>query len=445
MNGSSNDYIMPKPQCSCSKLAVFQALLTDACEQEYKNDSQCRSYYDTDNDHAKFRKQSIQANEYSPSAFTKSFFLSLVRENKQEPQQNSLLTRDHPHEFSTNISGKDRAPNFAALRALTNAAHYNSCWAFSSMPEISVMQSDDEFLVDAGIRIPTQFSSSQSTSKIPHLQDFIATRGQLNSTIRRRSSMNFDKGKFKRHSSVEYEDCMKRRTNENDSSRISIDYEEGLRQRNMVKENLSDQHLSKTDARTKRYSAPHGRTRFGWDASQERSLDEKLKRNSLILDKDKLKFTNSKCMLDRTKRHSTNFSLKFSDTKETKQIVKRHSLEDHTTVRRAIKGYFSTLDVNHNQGLSKIPLRNVESRSRTAPVTRASSPVHVESRLRFDIENCDSRSSANDTHLNRFSSSDEEVDKLCRMLLHSQTAQSSTGITPRNRERYPVHLLMKKL
>ncbi|XP_077281662.1 serine/threonine-protein phosphatase 4 regulatory subunit 4 isoform X6 [Temnothorax americanus] len=320
----------------------------------------------------------------------------------------------------------------------------------SSMPEMSVMQSDDEFLVDAGIRIPTQFSVSQSTSKIPHLQDFIATRRQLNSTIRpRRSSMNFDKGKFKRHSSVEYEDCMKRGTSESDSLRstsISIDYEEGLRQRNMAKENLSDQHLSKTDARTKRYSAPHGRTRFGWDASQDRSLDEKLKRNSLILDKDKLKFTNSKCALDRTKRHSTNFSLKLPDTKETKQIVKRHSLEDHTTVRRAVKGYFSTLDVNHNQGLSKIPLRNVESRSRTAPATRASSPVHVESRLRFDIENCDdSRSSANDRHLNRFSSSDEEIDKLCRMLLYSQTAHSSTGITSRSRERYPVHLLMKKL
>ncbi|XP_018370816.1 PREDICTED: serine/threonine-protein phosphatase 4 regulatory subunit 4-like isoform X2 [Trachymyrmex cornetzi] len=453
VNGSSNDYITPKPQCNCSKLTVFQALLTlpDACEQEYESDSQCRSYYDTDNDHTNFRKHSVQTNEYSPSTFTKSFFLSLVRDNKQEPQQHSLLTRDYSHEFSTNISGNDRAPNFAALKALTNAAHFNSCWAFSSMPEISMMQSDDEFLVDTGIRIPTQFSISQSTSKIPHLQDFIATRRQLNTTIRpRRSSMNFDKGKFKRHSSVEYEDCMKRRTSESESSRstsISIDYEEGLRQHNMVKENLSDQHLSKTDARTKRYSAPQGRTRFGWDANQERSLDEKFKRNSLILDKEKLKFTNSKCTLDRTKRHSTNFSLKFPDTKETKQLVKRHSLEDHTTVRRAVKGYFSTLDVNHNQGLSKIPLRNVESRSRTAPATRASSPVHVETRLRFDIENCDdSQSSANDRHLNRFSSSDEEVDKLCRMLLHSQTAQSSTGITPRSsRERYPVHLLMKKL
>ncbi|KAL6447163.1 hypothetical protein ACFW04_001463 [Cataglyphis niger] len=324
----------------------------------------------------------------------------------------------------------------------------------SSMPEIPVMQSDDEFLVDAGIRIPAQFSASPSASKIPHLQDFIATRRRPNnSTVPRRNSMNFDKVKFKRHSSVEYEDCMKRRTSENDdpssmkSTQTSIDYEEGLRQHNMLKENLSDQQSSKT----KRYSAPYGRTRFGWDASQERSVDEKFKRNSLILDKDKLRFANSKCVLDRTKRHSTNFSLKLSDSKETKQNVKRHSLEDHTTVHRTIKGYFSTLDVNHNQGLSKIPLRNVESRSRTAPTTRASSPVLMESRLRFDVENCDDiqSSTTSDRHLSRFSSSDEEVDKLCRMLLHSQTknviAQSSTSGTPRNRRRYPIHLLMKKL
>ncbi|XP_070167734.1 serine/threonine-protein phosphatase 4 regulatory subunit 4 isoform X2 [Polyergus mexicanus] len=460
-NESSNDYITPKLQCSCSKLAVFQALLQlpDTCEQEYKNSdaSQYGSYYDTDNDRAKFREQSIQASEYNNSstfASSKPFLLPLVREdNKQELQQHSLLTgRDYSHEFSTNIGDKNRAPNFAGLRALTDAAHYNSCWAFSSMPEIPVMQSDDEFLVDAGIRIPAQFSASPSASKIPHLQDFIATRRRPNnSAVRpRRNSVNFDKAKFKRHSSVEYEDCMKRRTSENDdpsmrSTPTSIDYEEGLRQRNMLKENLSDQQSSKT----KRYSAPYGRTRFGWDASQERSVDEKFKRNSLILDKDKLRFANSKCVLDRTKRHSTNFSLKLSDSKETKQNVKRHSLEDHTTVHRAIKGYFSTLDVNHNQGLSKIPLRNVESRSRTAPATRASSPVLMESRFRFDVENCDDiRSSASDRHLSRFSSSDEEVDKLCRMLLHSQTknviAQSSTSGTPR-RERYPIHLLMKKL
>lgn len=425
--------------------------MPDTCEQEYvstSDASQCRSYHDIDDidDHARLRKQS---NESNSSAVAKSVLFSLMRENKQELQQNFLLTRDYSREFPTNTVGKDRAPNFAALRALTNAAHYNSCWAFSSMPDIPMMQSDDEFLVDTGIRIPAQFSSSQSASKIPHLQDFISGRRRSNIMVRPRSSASFDKGKFKRHSSVEYEDCMKRRTSESDSLRntqTSIDYEDGL-QRNIAKENLSDQQLSKIDARTKRYSAPHGRTRFGFDVGQERSIDEKLKRSSLILEKDKLKITNStKCTLDRTKRHSTNFS-SLPDSKETKQnVTKRHSLEDYTTARRTIRGYFSTLDVNHNQGLSKIPLRSVGPRSRTAPATRASSPVHLESRLRFDTENCDdSQSSSSERHLYRFSSSDEDVDKLCKMLLHSQATHSSTGETARGRERFPIRLLVKKL
>ncbi|XP_020288909.1 serine/threonine-protein phosphatase 4 regulatory subunit 4-like isoform X2 [Pseudomyrmex gracilis] len=425
-NGSYSDYVAQQSQCSCSKLAVFQALLTlpDVCEQEQKSEAfQYQSYHNVDDDYTKLRKLPTQANEYNSSAVANSFLLSFVKDNKQEPH--SLLTRDHSRELLTNTS-KDRAPNFAALRALTSAAHYNSCWAFSSMPEMPVMQSDDEFLVDAGIRIPTQFSGSQTPSKIPHLQDFIAARRRPNTTqvrprSRPRSSMSFDKGKFKRYSSVEYEDCVRRRSeNESSSRSTSLDYEEGLRHFNMLKENLSDQRLLKTDARTKRYSAPHGRTRFGWDAGQDRSLDDKVKRNSLIFDKDKLKLTSTKCTLDRTKRHSMNFSMKLPDSKEMKQNVKRHSLEDHTTVRRAIKGYFSTLDVNHNQGLSKIPLRNIGPRSRTAPATRASSPVHMETRLRFDIRNCDeSQSSTGDRQLNRLSSSYEEVDKLCRMLLHS--------------------------
>lgn len=432
---------------------MFQAFLSlpDTCEQEYSKSGTSRLHHDTDNDYAKFRKYSAQVDEYYNSpVFTKSFLLSFVEENKQEPQQDFLLTsRDYSREFPTNIDDEDSAPNFTALRALTNAAHYNSCWAFSSMPEIPVMQSDDEFLVDTGIRIPTQFSTSQSASKIPHLQDFISSRRQTNNAVRpRRSSLNsFDKSKFKRHSSVEYEDCMKRRTSENEPSRnspTSIDYEEGLQRRHMTKENLSDQ------LRIKRYSAPHVRGRFGFDFNQDRSIDEKLKRSSLILEKDKLKITNSRCTLDRTKRHSvtSTFNLKLPDTKETKQIAKRHSLEDQTTARRAReRGYFSTLDVNHNQGFSKIPLRNIGLRSRTAPATRASSPVHTDLRLRFDIENSDSQGgSTSDRQLSRFSSSDEEVDKLCKMLLHSQTVHSSAGETTRNsRDEYPIRLLIKKL
>ncbi|XP_076161068.1 serine/threonine-protein phosphatase 4 regulatory subunit 4 isoform X3 [Ptiloglossa arizonensis] len=361
----------------------------------------------------------------------------------------------------------------------------------SSMPEIPVMLSDDEFLVDAGIRIPAQFSS-QSVSKIPHLQDsvFAKRRGSFNFDRSRSVDMSFDKGKPKRNSSVEYEDCMKRRTNGGDQSnngRMSMDCEDGLR---LVKE--SQQQLAKKEVyvgplmrsrfgfgvnqersmdekmkrnslildkdkpnvlqskcaldRTKRHSASFEkgkpkrnssveyeddmkrrtnganqpkdlrtsidyedslrlgkedqqldmkttvylgslvRSRFGF-VNQERPLDEKMKRNSLVLDKDKPKLMHTKCTLDRTKRHSANFSLKPTDSKEIKPNLKCHSLEvvDYVPserLGRALRRY-STLDVNHNQGLSKIPLRSFVPRSRTAPATRASSPVHIDKLCRM--------------------------------------------------------------
>ncbi|XP_054008631.1 serine/threonine-protein phosphatase 4 regulatory subunit 4-like isoform X1 [Hylaeus anthracinus] len=430
------------------------------------------------------------------SDYTKSVFLAIRRENRRKSQQNFLLTRDYAREFSTNIASKDTAnartlssaPNLAMLRALTKAAHYNSCWPCSSMPEIPVMLSDDEFLVDAGIRIPAQFS--QSMSKIPHLQDSVFTKRRTLFNFERSRSvgMNFDKGKPKGNLSVEYEDCIKRRTNGVDQSnngRTSMDCEDGLR---MVKESLGkkvyyvgplmrsrfgfgvnqersmDEKMKRNSLildkdkpkvlqtkcpleRTKRHSAsfdkgkPKGklsveyencikrrtngpnqsnngrtsidyedglrlgkedqqqldskdtvylgsmvRTRFG-SINQERSIDEKMKRNSLVLDKDKPKLMHTKCTLDRTKRHSANFSLKPGDSKEMKPNMKCHSLEvvDYAPserLGRALRRY-STLDVNHNQGLSKIPVRSFVPRSRTAPATRASSPVHIEKLCRM--------------------------------------------------------------
>ncbi|XP_076233070.1 serine/threonine-protein phosphatase 4 regulatory subunit 4 isoform X5 [Calliopsis andreniformis] len=360
-----------------------------------------------------------------------------------------------------------------------------------SMPEIPVMLSDDEFLVDAGIRIPMQFPSP-SVSKIPHLQDslFAKRRGPFGFERSRSMGMNYDKGKPKRNSSVEYEDCMKRKTNgveQSSNIRTSLDCEDGLR---LVKK---DQQLGKKDTmyvaplmrsryrysmnqersmddkmkrnslildkdkpkmmqpkcsldRTKRHSGsfekgkpkrnssieyedsmkrrtngteqsnnvrtsldygddlglvndeqlgkkdtvyvePMMRSRFGFGGSQQRWMDEKLKRNSLILDKDKQKMMQSKCTLDRTKRHSANFSLKPMDSKEMKPSAKCHSLEmpdygPSERLGRALRRY-STLDVNHNQGLSKIPLRSFVPRSRTAPATRASSPVHIDKLCRM--------------------------------------------------------------
>ncbi|CAK9810176.1 Serine/threonine-protein phosphatase 4 regulatory subunit 4 [Anthophora plagiata] len=272
--------------------------------------------------------------------------------------------------------------------SLGSARQSNDGLKPSSMPEIPVMLSDDEFLVDAGIRIPVQFS--QSTSKIPHLQDVLFGKRRPMFAVNRvrPSSMNFDKGKPKRNSSVEFEDCLKRRTNDQPSDiRTSIDCEDGL---GLVKKN---QQMCKKDPL---YIDPMMRARFGFAVNQDRTtMDDKMKRrNSLILEKDKPKMMQSKCTLDRTKRNSANFSLKMLETKETKPMLKdQHSLDmtDYRPLERLSRALrrCSTLDVNHNQGHSKIPLRSSVRRSRTAPATRASSPVG--SQLRY-----------------------EEIDKLCR-------------------------------
>ncbi|XP_053987768.1 serine/threonine-protein phosphatase 4 regulatory subunit 4-like isoform X3 [Hylaeus volcanicus] len=388
----------------------------------------------------------------------------------------------------TSDNGGKTMPQTTPKEGSGSPRHSSEGSRASSMPEIPVMLSDDEFLVDAGIRIPAQFS--QSMSKIPHLQDSVFTKRRTLFNFERSRSvgMNFDKGKSKGNLSVEYEDCIKRRINGVDQSnngRTSMDCEDGLR---MVKESLGkkvyyvgplmrsrfgfgvnqersmDEKMKRNSLildkdkpkvlqtkcpleRTKRHSAsfdkgkPKGklsveyedcikrrangpnqsnngrtsidyedglrlgkedqqqldskdtvylgsmvRTRFG-SINQERSIDEKMKRNSLVLDKDKPKLMHTKCTLDRTKRHSANFSLKPGDSKEMKPNMKCHSLEmvDYAPserLGRALRRY-STLDVNHNQGLSKIPVRSFVPRSRTAPATRASSPVHIEKLCRM--------------------------------------------------------------
>ncbi|XP_076279531.1 uncharacterized protein LOC143208675 isoform X2 [Lasioglossum baleicum] len=518
--GPCFDYL--KMQQNRSKLASPPfTVWPESCECNYEEESNLHSCPSSD--------------------YAKSLFLDSGWENRRKSQQNLLLTR-----------------------ALTKAAQYNSCWPCSSMPEIPVMLSDDEFLVDAGIRIPAQFSTGQRVSKIPHLLDSAKRRSFAFGRSRTVGVISFDEttGRPKRNSSMEYEDCMKRRTNGEDqqssNSMTSIDCEDGLR---LVKENQQigkedtttvyigslmrsrfgfvDQDRSMDDKmkrnslildkdkskvlqskcnldrtkrhsasfekakpkrnssmdyddsmkqrtngsnqpndprtsidyehmepltryfrfhsanrersmddkmkrsslildkdkskvlqskcnldRTKRHSASFEKAkpkrnssmdyddsmkqrtngsnqpndprtsidyedmgplmrslRFGF-ANQERSMDDKMTRSSLILDKEKPKLVHTKCTLDRTKRHSANFSLKPTESKETKLNIKCHSLDvasyaPSELLGRAFRRY-STLDVNHNQGLSKIPLRSFVPRSRTAPATRASSPEHIE-------------------------------------------------------------------
>ncbi|XP_046472879.1 serine/threonine-protein phosphatase 4 regulatory subunit 4 isoform X4 [Neodiprion pinetum] len=323
----------------------------------------------------------------------------------------------------------------------------------SSMPEIPVTLLDDEFLVDAGIRIPAQLSSSQSTSKIPNLQDIIYRNRREGSVDRsHRSSVNFDKGKSKRQS-AEYEDCVKPKVLISDPMKVKRnldDFEEGYSLGKMS--GKSDEQISKEDLKTKRYSGSYAKTKFGYEPNQSKSSDEKPKRNSLYVDKEKSKLLQSKSTIDKNKRYSANYTSRLPDVKDVKHKFKRHSLEvtECTPMPRADRAIrrYSALDVNHNQGISKIPLRsNFVSGSRTAPATRASSPVRLCTKLYFNKSSgSEVQTSTRNKFLTRFSSSDEEVDKLCHKFSTCQTATSNRAESPRTRDsRLPVRLQKKKI
>ncbi|XP_046747135.1 serine/threonine-protein phosphatase 4 regulatory subunit 4-like isoform X3 [Diprion similis] len=323
----------------------------------------------------------------------------------------------------------------------------------SSMPEIPVTLLDDEFLVDAGIRIPAQLSSSQSTSKIPNLQDIIYRNRREGSIDRsHRNSVNFDKGKSKRQS-AEYEDCVKSRVLISDPTKMKRNFDDFEEDYSLGKiPGKSDEQIPKEDLKNKRYSGSYAKTRFGYEPNQGKSSDEKPKRNSLYADKDKSKLLQSKSTIDKNKRYSANYTSRLSDVKDVKHKFKRHSLEvtEYTPMPRADRAIrrYSALDVNHNQGISKIPLRSsIVSGSRTAPATRASSPVRLCTKSYFNKSSgSEVQTSTRNKFFTRFSSSDEEVDKLCHKFSTCQTATSNRAESPRTRDsRLPVRLQRKKI
>lgn len=452
---SSNNFIVDSSACGCFESSDdINSRIRFSCEKEHRCNSRCCSCFENITDCSKFNIPLNQKyNTHPTSEFAKSFLLTDVKENKNELLQNFLLTRGNNHVT------KDKEPDLAALRALTNAAHYNSCWAFSSMPEIPVTLLDDEFLVDAGIRIPAQLSSSQSTSKIPNLQDIIYRNRREGSVDRsHRNSVNFDKGKSKRRS-AEYEDCIKPRVLVSDqlkSKRNFVDYEDGLGL-GSAQGKSDEPQTHRGESKGKRYSGSYGKTRFGYEPSQGKSTEaEKPKRNSLYGDKEKTKlFQQSKSAIEKNKRYSANYTSRLTDAKDVKHKFKRHSLEvtEYTPLPRADRALrrYSALDVNHNQGISKIPLRSsFVSGSRTAPSTRASSPVRSSAKLYFNKSNHPSEvhtASTRSKFLTRFSSSDEEVDKICHKLSNCQTSvTTSRAESPRTKDsRLPVRLQKKKL
>ncbi|XP_057326164.1 serine/threonine-protein phosphatase 4 regulatory subunit 4-like isoform X4 [Microplitis mediator] len=312
----------------------------------------------------------------------------------------------------------------------------------SSMPEIPVTLLDDEFLVDTGVRIPAQLSSSQSTSKIPNLQDIIYRNsriGNYNGNKSRRnissvsggscggsggsgsSGINLEKGKSKMHYPL-HETCLRRTTSVDKSSisnivgnRLSMSFDDTRIDKSHTMSMEDDMKAKRYPSRTigKRLSST-GESLSG----SSKIIDDK-KRS--YMERDKNRMTPPTRVLDKSKRHSASYSIKFFDTKSYKDKFKRHSLEvpDYNPERGRLKRNF-TLDVNHNQGMSKIPLRNSFAvGSRTAPVTRASSPIRLRPQISFDRgkeENDggdDGDEYRDERVMTRFSSSDEQVDKLC--------------------------------
>ncbi|XP_044595506.1 serine/threonine-protein phosphatase 4 regulatory subunit 4-like isoform X2 [Cotesia glomerata] len=407
---------------------------------------------------------------------------------------NYLMPRESTQSYNNDDNNK-LMPNFAALRAVTNAAQHNSCWGFSSMPEIPVTLLEDEFLVDTGMRIPAQLSSlSQSTSKIPNLQDIIYRNTRIdnyNVNKSRRSNIssspcssisfnnsgviNIDnKGKSKIHYQLP-ESCLRRTTSVDKSNsignivgnRLSMSFDETTKINKITinddnndndddddEENIKSKKYSSKSIIGKRLSSSNRNNSTSNNSTTGESItitgtskiiDDK-KKKLLFVDRDKnfipsnTNITNITTaattttttttaggggggggtrILDKTKRHSASYSIKFFDSKNYKDKFKRHSLEvpEYSPERGRLKRNY-TLDVNHNQGISKIPLRNsILTGSRTAPVTRASSPIRLGPQISFDREK--DHQTGNKYHhsdhrvMTRFSSSDEQVDKLC--------------------------------
>ncbi|XP_048510011.1 serine/threonine-protein phosphatase 4 regulatory subunit 4-like [Athalia rosae] len=442
-----------KSACSCSEptgdMCRSRLSLLNLSEQEARSNAPCCSCFDINSDYSKLNMPLHHKPHAQPtSEFAKSFVLTHLKENKADILQNFLLTRG-------GYEAKYKEPDLAALRALTNVAHYNSCWAFSSMPEIPVTLLDDEFLVDAGIRIPAQLSSSQSTSKIPNLQDIIYRNRREGSIDRsHRSSVNLDKGKSKRYS-AEYEDCIKPRILISDQikGKRSLDDFEEIHKRTSMQGKSDEHHIPKEDLKAKRYSGSYqAKSRFGYEPNQGKSTDDKPKRNSLFMDKDRPKLSQTKTPIEKNKRYSATYTSRQPDLKDVKHKFKRHSLEvtEYTPLSRVDRNLrrYSALDVNHNQGTSKIPLRSsFVSGSRTAPATRASSPVRSYTKLYFNKSSpSESHASSRHKFLTRYSSSDEEVDKLCHKFSHCQSAPINRAESPKTKDsRLPVRLQKKKI
>uniref|UniRef100_A0ABD2VXY8 Serine/threonine-protein phosphatase 4 regulatory subunit 4 n=1 Tax=Trichogramma kaykai TaxID=54128 RepID=A0ABD2VXY8_9HYME len=467
--GSAYDYQPQKVQCSCYELSerpsyASRSFVPSSASSSYHSQSSIDA--SSSSSSSSQQQQQQQQQQQHCSCLNGSNYLrttNLFGGNKQQQQQqqqqhdygrSSYLSRvsdstnwqqhlDYPSSRSSSISSFSSGKY--AMAELHS--HYNPHWAFSSLPEMPLV--DDEFMVDAGIRIPSQLATAQASAKIPNLQDIIYRNNRLSGDrMIRRSVTAFPQSSSSSASSSSSSSSRQEPSGDAKSSatgksfgfgaakRFSIDYEESTKQSSSV--GAADQLGLGSNGR----SSSSTRYDESGRGSKGSSLDARSKSDKA-----------------RDRRHTVNYTIKLPSPKELSKLkFKRYnempefgssgggSGSGHASSAVAGAGgngralrRLATLDINHNQGnLSKIPVRSLQSGSRTAPVTRTSSPIRLESDLFAKVIVSSSYggsgggasssspssssgaageaafvASSQERRLRRFRSSDEEVEKLC--------------------------------
>lgn len=383
--------------------------MTDALYRDYlssmRSSCNCYSLDGVLNRSAEDKPSHSRFDSYSSlfSAFTcpgSTSTSSPSSENRRDVLHNLLLTRNQKDSISQ--------------------SHYNPYWAFSSMPTLPGTFMDKEFMVDAGISIP-QLTSSQSASKIPSF-DYQQNQQPWSSSDQKKP--NFEpKSRWSKRYSMEYEDSMKR-TEDKSLDKNYIDFEDGL-SRNSSKIGFANM------VRPKMYGESN------LNRSNSESDKKRLNKEGLMQNRNG----------QSSKRHSMNFGYK-PPQPEADSKLKRYSIEVADYAKPRIQKRCSTWDFNHNHEVSTIPVRTGQPfTSRTAPATRASSPISFASILRHKhgldagVSGDADRHEPDQRLSTKFSSSEEEIDKLCHKLMQGQPSTLS-----RSREsRLPVRIPRKKL
>ncbi|XP_031778902.1 serine/threonine-protein phosphatase 4 regulatory subunit 4 isoform X2 [Nasonia vitripennis] len=378
----SKEYSAHAVKCSCYDLAD-RIIKT----QNYRSDS---SYCSCLSDSSSLKTTNLTHSKHDCRIpeLAKVSLLTNARNDKHDILQDLMQTR-------SSFASKYKKPEYGSYQS-----NYNPYWSFNSMPELPSTLVDEEFMVDAGIRIPSQISTSQSTLKIPNLQDIIYRSKKMSDMEKTR----------------QYGSAFEKRLafGFNSTKRFSTDYDHvSTTTPSSAPPSSSSSSLSTLSAPSSTSTSLSAMNKHDQN-NKSRFVYDSLDQGNPILENKK---TKPNFMLMDKQQSATDLKKHHLDCKESKLKFQRHSVEvadyDPTFAGQTIRR-FSTLDVNHNHGLSKIPVRSVHiTGSRTAPVTRTSSPIRLQTELlESKITYNTTKSFSHDRRLWKFPSTDEQVDKL---------------------------------